>query len=146
MSATPYTLDPLVQAFLTRFPPIGPFDRNRCPDCHHWAVVDIGRQEVVCYRHDPTRIWTLAERLALADQAQADRPRLPDSLKRYYPGGVVCPTDHTRLALRLRQQEGTCPQCTRIWTFTELEDAAAAALMQEAPRGATPYRKPRHPR
>ncbi len=138
-----YILTPIVQAFLTRFPPVGPFDRNRCPDCHQWAVVDIGRQEVICYRHDPVRIWTFAERLALAAVSDQQRPRLPETLKRYYPGGVVCPVDHTRLRLRLRAADGTCPRCGQQWTFAELEDRAAQRLMEEAPNGAAIYHRPR---
>ncbi|NMP24625.1 hypothetical protein [Sulfobacillus harzensis] len=141
-----YTLDPDVQAFLTRFPPLGPFDKNRCPDCHQWALVDLGHKEVVCYRHDPPRVWTLAERLALAEAQDATRPRLPESLKRYYPGGVVCPLCQTRLQLRIRAAEGRCPRCEGVWTFPELEDAAAQHLMEEQPNGATVYHKPRHGR
>lgn len=137
-----YQLDPVVQAFLTRFPPAGPFDRNRCPDCHRWAFVDLGRQEVICYRHDPPRRWTLAERLALAERPS----RLPAELRQYYPGGVTCPVCQTRLALRVRWAEGTCPHCETTWTFADLIDRAAQRLMEEEPNGAQGYRKPRHTR
>jgi len=139
----PYQLDPEVQAFLTRFPPFGPWDRTKCPECGAWAFVDLKAKEIICYRHTPDKVWTLAERLALPD-APTRRSRLPDDLRHYYPHGVTCPICRDRLQLHLTEQTGICAACDQTWTFAALIDVAADRLMQEEPLGASVYHKPRH--
>lgn len=139
----PYQLDPDVQAFLTRFPPFGPWDRTRCPVCRAWAMVDLRAKEIVCYHHDPVRVWTLAERLTLPD-ATPRAGRLPADLRRYYPHGVTCPACRSRLQLALAEATGTCTACDQTWTFAALVDVAARRLMEEEPLGAAVYHKPRH--
>jgi len=138
-----YTLDPEVQIFLTRFPPFGPWDRTRCPIGRHWAFVDLKAKEIRCYRHEPIRVWTLAERLALVD-ARPRPSRLPDELRAYYPQGVTCPICRSRLRLHLDVATGTCEPCDQTWTFAALIDGAARTLMEEEPLGAHVYHKPRH--
>ena len=138
-----YQLDPEVQAFLTRFPPFGPWDRTKCPDCAAWAFVDLKAKEIICYRHDPVRVWTLAERLALPESPRHSS-RVPEDLRRYYPRGVTCPICRSRLRLQLAEQTGTCAGCDHTWTFAALVDLAAQQLMQEEPLGASVYHKPRH--
>lgn len=138
-----YELSPAVQAFLTRWPPRMLMSTAPCPDCHRRAAADLIREEVVCYRHDPEKVWPLTDYLTHTD-ATPRRSRLPDDLRQYYPNGVTCPDCGSRLRLRIRDEAGDCARCDQSWTFAHLIDAKAAHLMQEEPLGATIYRRPRH--
>lgn len=135
-----YALDPDLAALFSRWPPRVLISTVPCPACGRRAVVDGVRKEIACYHHrEGIRTFPLAARLA-----DADRPRLPDDLRAYYPQGVTCPADGVRLRLRLTDAEGTCPACGGVFTFDHLRDAAAQRLMEEAPLGATIYHRPRH--
>lgn len=137
----PYHPTPTLQAYWDAFPFVIHLSKVRCPVHRNtWLFMDEITETAHCFacEHD----WTTAEIVA-ARRASPHRLTLPDEMRRYYPGGVVCPECRMRLALQIADETGACPRCEQLWTFPQLIDAAARRLMEEEPNGATVYRKPR---
>lgn len=139
-----YTPTPTLQAYWDTFNFVAHYSAVRCPvHRRQWLRMDEITEEAWCEACG--RNWTTVEVVVAAQARAAQRPRLPDTLRSYYPGGVICPRCRTRLRLDTRAGEGTCAACDQTWTFAQLLDVAQR-LMEEEPNGATPYHKPRHSR
>jgi transposase len=104
--------------------------------------VDLLAGDAVCpYGHR----WTLAALnawRAAHPGRQVRQSHVPAPLRTWYAAQVPCPACGSRLQWRVDEGEGFC-RCGAVWTVDQLVDRAARRVMEEEPRGARPYHKPR---
>lgn len=132
MSPESHPVDAELLRYWELYPVIAHVSKCRCPVHRNtWIFVDEITKEAHC--HSCQHTYTVAE-LIVWKEAH------PTPSKR--PGEKVhCPLCHR--TLKAPQQGLYACVCGWEGTAQEIEDAEARRLMEEAPNGAQPYRRPR---
>ncbi len=131
MSPDSHSLDVELLRYWELYPVIAHVSKCRCPVHRNtWIFVDEITKTAICHQCHHT--YTIAELIAWKEAhptPQRGKTRLG------------CPVCHRKLS----GPSGAFLACVCGWegTAQEIEDAEARRLMEEAPNGAQPYRRPR---